>query len=208
MLPIGKHLRYVGIVLAALALPAFGQNSPWQGGRMDTNLYIGGHVGGATYRNACDGVSTCDDTDTAWKLVVGYQFHRHFAIEAGYGDFGKITGSDTIGAVAVSGDIKATAFEIVAVGLLPVTQELSLYGKIGAARTRLRGNVSASVPGFTFSQSATDHSTDLTFGLGAQYLFTRNIAARAEWQRYDSVGGDNFGKGDIDVFTAGLYYRF
>ena len=37
---------------------------------------------------------------------------------------------------------------------------------------------------------------------------TPNLGARLEWQRYQSVGGDNTGKENIDVFSIGALYSF
>jgi hypothetical protein len=31
---------------------------------------------------------------------------------------------------------------------------------------------------------------------------------RAEWQRYQDIGGGNIGEGDVDVMSIGLIYRF
>ena len=36
----------------------------------------------------------------------------------------------------------------------------------------------------------------------------RNLAARAEWQKYNDVGGNNTGKTDIDMLSAAILYRF
>jgi OOP family OmpA-OmpF porin len=66
----------------------------------------------------------------------------------------------------------------------------------------------ASVPGFSLTQSATDKSTDLTYGIGARYFITRNFGARVEWQRYQKVGGDNTGTDDVDLFSVGALYAF
>ena len=97
---------------------------------------------------------------------------------------------------------------MVGVARIPVWQQLSLYGKAGVARSRVSVTGSAAIGGATFSTSTKENSTDLTFGAGAEYGFTRNLAARAEWQRYDGVGGDTTGKEDLDVFSLGLLYRF
>ena len=37
--------------------------------------------------------------------------------------------------------------------------------------------------------------------LGVQYDFTRNLGARAQWQRYDT---DN----EVDLLSVGIVYRF
>ncbi|HEY9530650.1 MAG TPA: outer membrane beta-barrel protein, partial [Burkholderiales bacterium] len=49
--------------------------------------------------------------------------------------------------------------------------------------------------------SADDDSTELTFGVGAQYDVSRNLGIRAQWQRY---GADE----DIDVISLGVVFKF
>ena len=58
------------------------------------------------------------------------------------------------------------------------------------------------MPGFATSGSASGTNTDFTVGFGVQVSILRNLAARAEWQKYNDVGGNNTGKTDIDVPSA------
>ena len=200
-------------VAVAGAAPCYAQSSApstsWMGGRMSTSLYLGANVGQTRFRTSCDGVPVpCDDKDIGGKAFVGYQFHPNFAVEAGHYRLGEVTASGVLGGAAVSAEAKVRGWELVGVAKIPVWQQLSLYGKAGVARSRVSVIGSAAIGGSTFSVSAKENSTDFTFGAGAEYAVTRNFAARAEWQRYDSVGGDSTGKEDLDVFSLGLLYRF
>ena len=179
--------------------PAQAQSTGWMGGRMDTNLYVGASIGQTHFNNTCDGVVviSCDDKDTGYKGFVGWQFHPNFAVEGGYYHLGEAT----LNGVGVTASAKVRGWELVGLAIFPVWQQLSLYGKVGAARSRVTGNSNLGISG-------SDNSTDFTYGLGAQYAFTRNVAARVEWQRYNDVGGSNVGKDDIDFFNASLLYRF
>ena len=58
------------------------------------------------------------------------------------------------------------------------------------------------------SGSDKDTNTDLTFGAGVKFDMTRNVALRAEWQRYKDMGGDDTGESDMDVLSVGVLYRF
>jgi opacity protein-like surface antigen len=53
--------------------------------------------------------------------------------------------------------------------------------------------------GAPFSEKA--DGTDLSFGLGVSYSFTRNLSVRAEWERFDVDA-------DVDLLSVGLVYRF
>lgn len=189
-----KRTRLLLLATAlACALPAAAEEHK--------GFYVGGTLGQATARGACDGIAgpgvTCSDSDGAWRLLAGYQFTRNFSAEAGYHDFGKVSASSPLG----SAEIKSSAFELVGVGAMPLGERFSLYGKLGLYVADSKGSNSL---GF----SASDSATDLTFGAGLQYALTPSLGLRGEFQRYSDVGGDNVGKGDIDVLSVGLLWRF
>jgi OOP family OmpA-OmpF porin len=166
--------------------------------------YVGIGIGQSKAKGACDGVSgpgiTCKETDTAGKILGGYQFSRNFALELGYADLGQAKatfsgfGSATIG---------SKGFELTGVGMLPINERFSVLAKAGLFHwnvdakdgTGLVGSVSAS-------------GTDLTFGFGLKFDFTKDFAIRGEWQRYKDVGDVNTtGQADVDFIGASLVYR-
>ena len=151
-------------------------------------LYLGATVGQAEFKEGCLGTGECDEKDTAWRILGGFQFSKFFAAEIGYYDFGE----------ASSGNLKleAEAFELVAVGSFPLTDRFSVYGKIGGYQGKLEG------AGFD------EDSTDLTYGIGARWDFTKRLGVRGEWQRYESLGGGNLIETDVDVLSIGLIFSF
>lgn len=170
----------------------------WMGGKMDMHLYLGGSIGQSRFQDACDGVpGACDNKDTGYRVFAGWQFHPNFAVEGGYLNLGEATAN----AGGVVASAKMRGWEVLGVAMFPVWQQLSLYGKAGVVRSRVNVNSNIGV-------SASDNSWDFTFGFGGEWAFSRNVAARLEWQRYDNVGGNNTGRDDIDYFNASLLYRF
>jgi OmpA-OmpF porin, OOP family len=171
-----------------------------------SGVYLGASLGQSKFNDACQGSVpagfrvSCDDTDTAWKIFGGYQFTPHIAAEIGYTNLGSAQATATGFGIQSTASVEATALDIVAVGSWPVSQAFSLYGKLGV----YHGDVSVS-GGATGGRalSGGDSGSDVTFGLGARYDFNRNIAARAEWQRYNGFAGS-----DIDVLSLGVLYRF
>jgi OOP family OmpA-OmpF porin len=121
-------------------------------------------------------------------------------VELGYADLGEITASGPGG----NASAEANAWDLVGVGILPLGNNFSLYGKAGFYRGEVDGQVNT--PGF--AGGASENNTDLTFGVGARYDVTRNVAVRAEWQRYSDMGGGNVGESDVDVMSLGLQYQF
>ena len=171
--------------------------------RGDTGWYLGASVGQSKARHVnCAGFDSCDTKAAAFGILGGYRINRNFAAELGYHDFGRVTFS----APGVSGNIKASAAELVGLGAYPFANRFSVYGKLGAyhAESKL-----SPPPAGSGSVSLKDRNTDLTFGFGAQYDVSREAGVRAEWQRYKNVGGDDTGgKYDIDVISIGLMWRF
>ena len=168
-------------LISLLALPgvALSQDIP--------GWYLGFGIGQSTFKGTC-----CDDTDTAGKILGGYQFSRNFDLEGAYVDLGQAkAGNVTFG---------ATGFEGTGVGMLPLGGGFSALARGGLFiwKTELKA------PG-----ASTDATgTDLTYGLGLKFDFNRDFSGRVEWQRYKDVGDVNkTGQSDIDFVGVSLMYR-
>lgn len=151
-------------------------------------FYIGATIGQAEFKEGCLGTGECDDADTAWRILGGYQFNKFFAGELGYYDFGEASSG--------TAKLEAEAFELVAVGSLYLTDRFSVYGKLGGYQGTLKGG------------GVDEDSTDLTYGIGARWDFTKRLGVRAEWQRYESLGGGALVETDVDVLSIGLIFSF
>lgn len=44
-------------------------------------FYIGATIGQAEFKEGCLGTGECDDQDTAWRILGGFQFSKFFALE-------------------------------------------------------------------------------------------------------------------------------
>jgi OmpA-OmpF porin, OOP family len=164
---------------AGLAGPASAQMS-----NIMSSAYIGASIGQSDLGDACGGLASCDDKDTAWKVFGGYQINRTFGVELGYANLGEIT---VPGAGA-----EVTAIELLGIAAIPVGP-VSLYGKLGFARGKVKGTGALG--------GVSDTSTDLTYGIGVQYDFTKQLGIRGEWQRYDFDDA-------VDVMSIGVVFRF
>ena len=174
----------------------------------DTGFYVGGALGQSSFDVDCTGTTSCDDKDSSWKIFGGYQFNKNLALEFGYADLGEATASVSVPPFTVNGSLESTVWELVAIGSLPIADRFSIFGKIGLYRADT--DINASVPGLG-SASESDSNTDLTFGVGARYDFTRNLGVRFDWQRYQDVGGEFFGvtaESDVDVMSVAVIWKF
>ncbi len=168
---------------------------------VDSGLYFGLGVGQSKALDYdCRGRATCEDTGTAVKYFLGYQFARNWSAEFGFTDLGKV-GSETPG--AFKEDIKARLGELTIVGSYPATGRFMIYGKAGGYYAHTTDDVTVSGTQARLSESG----GGFTWGFGAQYFLWRGLAARLEGQRYMKVGGGDIGDSDYNVYTIGLLYK-
>ena len=72
-------------------------------GAQDEGFYLGGSLGQSRFKEWCDTggstiiLSSCKDTDTAWKLFGGYRFNRNLGLEASYFNWGEVTATAQTG---------------------------------------------------------------------------------------------------------------
>jgi len=191
----------LGAAMAALSPAALAQ-APG-----DRGWYVGGALGQTEVELDCTGTTACDDKDSSWKIFAGYQVNRNFAVEFGYGDVGKVTASTPpIGIIPPANvAIETTVWELVAVGVLPLAERFSAFGKLGLYRADTDVRIDFVGLG---SVTDSDSNTDLTFGIGVRFDMTPRLGARLEWQRYSDVAAADFDEGDVDVISLGVAWRF
>lgn len=182
----------------------------------DTGIYLGGSLGYASIDTdegelqsdltaaGLTGTLSVDDDDLGWKLYGGYRFNQYFAAELAYVDLGTAEADVNITApVAGSANVEAEAdgVTLALIGRYPFNDKFSAFAKAGAFFWEVEGQASVTVLGATTTLGDDDDGTDFVFGLGADYALTDHISLRAEWERYDMDE-------DVDMFSAGIEYRF
>jgi len=149
-----------------------------------------------------------DERGTGYKVFGGYQFDRHFAVEGGYVDLGKFGfDANTTPAGTLSGSLRVRGVSLDLVGTLPITDRFSAFGRVGAVYAQARDAFSGSGAVVVLDSNPKKKAVNVDFGVGIQYAFTEALAARVEAQRYridDAVRN----KGNVDLFSVGLVYRF
>ena len=190
-------------------------------GVSDTGWYVGANIGqsNANIDNANitsnllgSGFATTsisnDDSDTAYKLFGGYKFNRNFALEGGYFDLGRFGFSaTTVPAGTLHGNIKLKGLNLDAVGILPVNEKFSAFGRVGLNHAEAKDSFSGTGAVNVLNSNPSKRDTNIKFGAGLQYDFNPAFGMRAEAERYridDAVGS----KSDVDVLSVGLVYRF
>ena len=187
----------------------------------DTGWYAGANVGSSRASiddaritsnllgSGFSGVSILDDDRaTGYKIFGGYQFNKNFALEGGYFDLGQFGFSaTTVPAGTLNGNIKLRGLNLDVVGILPITEKFSAFGRVGANYAQARDSFTGTGAVTVLNPNPSKRDTNLKLGLGLQYAITESLAIRAEVERYridDAVGN----KGDVDLVSVGLLYRF
>ncbi|HEU0219539.1 MAG TPA: outer membrane beta-barrel protein [Gallionella sp.] len=170
-----KKIVAVALLCAVFTTPVFAD---------DSSTSLGLRLGG----NAAGFDALSKSSDTSFGLLDGYRHNRNFAVGGKFTDLGQFS---TAAAVTDNSD----TWGLSAIGLLPLNNNFSLYGKLGAARTN------ASVSAVTGVRRTTT-----IYGLGGQYNTTPRIGIRFGWDRYGmGVASQN---ADDDLYSLTAVFKF
>jgi opacity protein-like surface antigen len=156
------------------------------------------------------------ELDIGGKVFAGYRFHPYGTVEAGYsnltlsryfkfdyqGSAGPLLGT------TLNGEYRADAWWLSLVGQLPIPAlpALSVYGKVGAAYTTARFDVTST--GIPYQSSAKASKWTPLLAVGAQYDFTPSWGARLEYESYGRIGdADTTGQVDARLVTLDVLYK-
>lgn len=208
------------ILLAALLFacgPALAQNSNW---------YIGGGVGfnkadfvrsDFTTTGLATGTYSADDDTVGGRLFGGYRLAPNWALEVGLASLGRYKHRyDNAGNVAVY-DYDASALTVAAAARLPIAGGMSLNGRVGiaftAAELRLRRDNGTANPPFCpdswWYSNCSSRSSNLYWGLGAQFDLSPRWGLRLDYDNYGEVGAQyETGRADIEQVSVNFVWRF
>jgi OOP family OmpA-OmpF porin len=205
------YLPIIAAGLLAAAPGAFAADSGW---------YLGANIGRSNFKHDSGAIdnaladqgfagaasSISDHRHTGYKLYLGYQFDRHFALEGGYVDLGKLKFDSTTLGGSLSGNIKTKdGLFLDAVGIAPLNDRFNVFGKVGVYD--LKTQLTAS--GTAGSVDTSSRKAGLNYGLGVGYKLTQHLGARLEWEQFHHVGStDKTGRANVNLLSAGLDYHF
>jgi OOP family OmpA-OmpF porin len=199
--------------LAVIASPfAVAEDSGWYGGvnigqsraKIDDARITSGLAG----QGAASTSITDDNRDTGYKLFGGYKINRNFAVEGGYFDLGRFGfTATTVPPGTLNGTIKLKGLNLDAVGILPFSEKFSAFGRVGMNYAQAKDSFTGTGLVNVSNPNPSKREANYKFGAGLQYDFTQSLGMRLEAERYrinDAVSN----KGDVDLFSVGLVYRF
>ena len=208
-----KRLAFVALLL--LARPAQAEGGAWFMGisfgasntEIDESVVA---VAGATASSLWR-----DERDPGVKVLLGYAFNRHLAVEGGYahlGDFSITRDVTAPAAGAANASLKVKGWVLDLVGTAPLGSRVSAIGKLGMLLSEVRTFRSVSgaatlAPGLASSGIADEANFKL--GLGFEYELQPKAVLRVEWERFYAVGDPvRTGELEIDLLSGGMLLRF
>lgn len=205
-----KH-ALIALLVAAAVTPAYAGS-----------VYVAGSVG----RSSADisksdidndlisagatGVSSkLDKDDTAYKAQVGYQFNENFAVEGGYVDLGKARYSATYSGGRSNASVKSSGPVIAALGIMPLNESFSIFGKLGVIYAKVESSVDATGPGGAASGSSSSTKLKTNWGGGVTYNINKQFGIRAEYEQFRKLGDSSTtGESNVNMLSAGVVYTF
>ncbi len=172
------------IALAALAVIASTASAA------DAGLYVGGDIGSTKFESGGE-----SENKTSFGATLGYTLNDYVAFELQVRRLGewKIEGTK----------VTANAVQASVLGILPIANGFSAYGRLGYGRNSLD---------VTYNKTDVSvNNNEFLVGVGAAYHFTKNLSARAE---YSYLGENKIGSGKdefkvkISQFNLGVNYAF
>ncbi len=231
-----KRSVSIALVAAGVAIAAIGSANAQS---FAPHAYIGGAYGVTDAQGDFDGQVfsagqsltggnaianiTSDRSGNGGKFFAGYQFHRNFAAELSYVDFGKFSGAYQFSGPnsftrQYGANWRADGIALDLVARAELMPRLTVSGRVGVMRSSLKYSHDTVPSGLDSFNAPTDHQTRPHFGVGLGYDITSAVSAQLDWERSTGIGR-NFafgganpdranGKLDYDLVSLGLTYRF
>jgi opacity protein-like surface antigen len=216
--------------LAALAAPAAAQSRWYAGvsaGASKTNSELVFNRE-STITESISRSTDFDDRDRAWKAYAGFRLNSVIALEASYADLGEhrmlttTIGGDPVGVATIDIRRKVKGYGVDIVATAPLGLErFRLFGRAGAFRTtldasaQLEGNIIFTNNPDARHLSVRQHETVFRTGLGMEWQLARNLALRAEYERFAHIGvafaigrSGTTGEADTDMASIGVVATF
>lgn len=153
-----------------------------------------------------------ENSDSSFKIFMGTPTSENVDIRFGYTSLGEITAKGESSSLTLGGldhNVQSQGLFADIVAKFKPVDRLALYGKLGLAFMRTEMTVRAYNATTSAENSVSSSSLVLVPGLGLSVDITSSFGLAVELERYMSVGDqEKTGQSDVDVASAGLYFRF
>ena len=149
----------------------------------------------------------------AGRLALGYQFNQNFAVEVGYLQLGQRKVNVLVSPEQSSLKLRQNALDLVGKGIIPVSNNIDVYGKLGVAyltsdikETVKEGGHSTTTYDLNDVARVNKHQWAPEAAIGVTYDITPNVSVDTSWTHIQPLGKNR--PGNIDFVAVGLGYNF
>lgn len=186
------------IILAALAIASAHACAA------DKTWYVGGDISSTQLKDQDD-----KQRKTGFGATLGYSLSENFAVELQARRLGVTSSTDTFASVTYQAKVRTHSLSASVLGILPLNNEFSLFGRVGYARNTLHVAVKSSDASANIDERG--HSNKALFGFGGNYQFDKHLGLRLEYVNLGknkvTLSGDPV-QAKIQQFNLGLNYSF
>lgn len=187
--------------LVLVAAPAGAQTVPM-------TFYVSGAAGRSHVDVDCTGLDTCSRSDTAYKLVGGWNINDGLAAELTYYSLGRAKFAGTAAGVSASWSVRASYIGIGLAGHYDFTPQLAAVIRGGWASGTAKTD--ESVAGFGSVSESRDGTSHGYYGAGVIYNIDRHVRLELDydWTRVASSVGGIKSTDDVPAVMFGAGYTF
>jgi hypothetical protein len=179
---------------------------------LPSGLYVSGQVGYADTNRPLTLSPNLANDGLAGRLAIGYKLIPSFAVELGYLQLPTTEVSKYIPGHFVTLSNQQHAIDVVAKGILPITSNVNIYGKLGAAylTTQIQGTTTVDNIPFTVDLNSQlgiekrQWAPEVAIGMG--YDITPNVSVDTSLTHIQTIGNNR--PGNIDFLAVGVAYTF
>jgi OOP family OmpA-OmpF porin len=203
-----KCIKLIPVALCLLAGGSWADDKYVVGELTSSNTSLSNHADDTALKHAgATSLSSSDDGNSnQFRIQVGDKFTPNFAVEAGYIDLGKSNYSAKYKGGKASNEVKAGGVDVAALGIIPVTEQISIFGKAGVVVASVKSHLKVSGPASDASNSSTDTVVEPLLGVGATYQLSKKMDIRTEFDHVSNLGKSE--KMDSNMFSLGVVYHF
>ncbi|MBI5926576.1 MAG: outer membrane beta-barrel protein [Aquabacterium sp.] len=172
-----------------------------------TSFRIGATLGSARIDMDCSGTTTCDKTDTSFKIYGDYRLSDMWAVEAGYMKLGqlKATAYDPGDSTTSESTVKVTAPYLALAGRAEIIPDLNCVVRVGLARVRTEMHVTE--PTLPVDLRLKTIKVKPYVGLGLEYSIMPTLQAVAGAD-FTHAEAHDLVTGTVRSFNLGVQYGF
>ncbi|MEY3668245.1 MAG: hypothetical protein RL572_1785, partial [Pseudomonadota bacterium] len=168
-----------------------------------SSIGLGLTSGGYRY----DQLST-SERDNHFKLLGGYSFNTHIALEGSYINLGSFDfDSTTLPAATLNGKAgRLSGYALDLVGTLPLNDQWSAFARLGMNNAKVNERFSGTATRTGLSNDS-QRGWNEHYGVGIRYAVNEVLSLQAEVERY-GLEDTRMLQNEVETVTVGLVYRF